>query len=822
MKVKDIIGNHSQWMPAQDYEVAEPEVSVLLPTFRRAKNGLFEAAVQSVLNQDFKNLELIIIDDASTDGTADLIAHFMRNDPRVSCIRHEYNIGLPAISEYEGYMKARGDYIAFIFDDNEWERDYVSRTINFMVRKQAKAAYGRVRSYYGDGSQYAELGVSNAGCGVSNLHFTNHIANGGVILNKEVVETVGLYDPHVVMTRLCDWNLWKRLVKKYEFFETGIAAGIEKGVMRSDSLGNSYKLNSWAVAERENFQRNNQLLPTEYSEIEINETLPQNTESCIEATRACYRFFKEKKWYHAEKRIVASNRIAIRFLVISDAFSATTDLSFGRILGKSPSIILKFAAAHTVPIYEIIQADAVILVRNLIVLNRFKSVCTALNIPCYYYADDNFLELKKSEKDPIFRQLASYWTLENMCGFSGIFVSTAALKTAMEKEKLNRDVYLLEPIMNFKETPGAWNSAPEKDPLVFAYLGNKFRDRYLLKTVLPALTALSQVRSVHLICPDRLEFDKRYSKLEHLQITQIPFSLSLEETLQRYGAYHPQYLIHCGPSISNNLYKTENALMNAVSLGAVLLASNTEQYRQSAEAGRCVVVENTVEDWSCAFERLSENQTGTKEIYARAKEYCCRRYNVDTAISTLTLALKGREEVGPFDMIERYNAVLFDIFYNNSAMLSADASPAGIMNPANRRSLTEVPLSYSGGIPNERTYYIVSKVETISKLGICFASLGIPAGQVKIQLCTQNRILRELALNFDEYVRDDWTYLMFEPIENAMNVVLSVRLKFEYEDGSDFVGVFEDSTKRSFIYRLCNKFGHPLPIKDLLYADCRE
>ena len=149
MKVEDIIKDNSEWIKNIGYESQKPIVSVLLPTFRRAKDGYFEKAVQSVLNQTFKNLELIIIDDASTDGTKNLIDHFMKIDSRIQCIRHKQNVGLPAISEYEGYVKARGEYIAFIFDDNEWEKEYISKTLSFMVRKKLKASFGVVKLYYG-------------------------------------------------------------------------------------------------------------------------------------------------------------------------------------------------------------------------------------------------------------------------------------------------------------------------------------------------------------------------------------------------------------------------------------------------------------------------------------------------------------------------------------------------------------------------------------------------------------------------------------------------------------------------------------------------
>ena len=118
VKVKDIIKN-TAWRPGGLYrESPAPMISVLLPTYRRAKHGLFRRAVKSILAQTLQNLELIIIDDASMDGTAQQIEEFMQLDGRVSCLTHPQNIGLPAISEFEGFLKSRADYLAFAFDDD--------------------------------------------------------------------------------------------------------------------------------------------------------------------------------------------------------------------------------------------------------------------------------------------------------------------------------------------------------------------------------------------------------------------------------------------------------------------------------------------------------------------------------------------------------------------------------------------------------------------------------------------------------------------------------------------------------------------------------
>ena len=133
MKVKHLIAD-SLWLPnvGQDPDV-EPAVSILLPTYCRSRDGLFQRAVRSLLEQELTNFELIIIDDGSVDGTYDLIRQFMAVDRRVHCIRHPTNVGLPAISMFEGYQRARADYLAFAFDDDVFTREGLARLLEHAV-----------------------------------------------------------------------------------------------------------------------------------------------------------------------------------------------------------------------------------------------------------------------------------------------------------------------------------------------------------------------------------------------------------------------------------------------------------------------------------------------------------------------------------------------------------------------------------------------------------------------------------------------------------------------------------------------------------------
>jgi glycosyltransferase involved in cell wall biosynthesis len=92
-----------------------PVVSVVIPAFNRA--GTIGAAVDSVLAQTFQDLELILVDDASTDDTADVLAGL--GDSRIRVIRHESNKGAGA-ARNTGIEAARGEWVAFQDSDDLW------------------------------------------------------------------------------------------------------------------------------------------------------------------------------------------------------------------------------------------------------------------------------------------------------------------------------------------------------------------------------------------------------------------------------------------------------------------------------------------------------------------------------------------------------------------------------------------------------------------------------------------------------------------------------------------------------------------------------
>ena len=95
--------------------VKSPLVSVLMLTYNRA--SYITEAINSVLSQTYKSLELIIIDDGSTDDTSLIVGNF--NDSRIEHIQHHENRGL-AVRRVESATLAKGDFVAILDSDDIW------------------------------------------------------------------------------------------------------------------------------------------------------------------------------------------------------------------------------------------------------------------------------------------------------------------------------------------------------------------------------------------------------------------------------------------------------------------------------------------------------------------------------------------------------------------------------------------------------------------------------------------------------------------------------------------------------------------------------
>lgn len=125
--------------------MAKPLVSVLMPTYKQA--SFIRRAIASLLDQNFSNWELLIIDDGSPDATPEEVAPFLR-DPRLSYHRFEKNQGLGVALNY-GLDRAQGDFIAYLPSDDVFYKNHLQSLVEVLQQNPAAIlAFSGVRHHY--------------------------------------------------------------------------------------------------------------------------------------------------------------------------------------------------------------------------------------------------------------------------------------------------------------------------------------------------------------------------------------------------------------------------------------------------------------------------------------------------------------------------------------------------------------------------------------------------------------------------------------------------------------------------------------------------
>lgn len=197
----------------------QPLVSVCMPTYRLRPMEANQRAIESVLGQTFSDFEFIIVDDGSLDGLCSLILEYQKRDPRIVLIRHEINSGLPGLRVDEALMIAQGKYIAYMFEDDEWYPHALEALVSTAQKGPEECAvYGAVDwiMHHADGQvENKILGAWDFNYGL--LKNTNYMANCAVLHPRSVLGLCGMYDPHILIRRHCDYDLWLRMGRQIPF-----------------------------------------------------------------------------------------------------------------------------------------------------------------------------------------------------------------------------------------------------------------------------------------------------------------------------------------------------------------------------------------------------------------------------------------------------------------------------------------------------------------------------------------------------------------------------------------------------------------------------
>lgn len=115
-----------------------PMVSVIMPAYNGER--FIEAAIRSVMAQTFTDWELIVIDDGSQDATVDVITRLMGEDPRITLLRNEKNLGV-ANTRNRGLDLAAGGYVALLDSDDLWYPEKLEKQVALARQTGADVVY---------------------------------------------------------------------------------------------------------------------------------------------------------------------------------------------------------------------------------------------------------------------------------------------------------------------------------------------------------------------------------------------------------------------------------------------------------------------------------------------------------------------------------------------------------------------------------------------------------------------------------------------------------------------------------------------------------
>ena len=187
------------------------KVSVIIPTYNRIQ--FIGTAIKSIINQTYKPLEIILIDDGSNDGTSDMVKKqfpfvelFYQPNSGVSCARNK------------GIKMARGDWIAFLDSDDEWLPQKLNKQTH-SIRNNPNILFFHSNEIWikdglriNQGKKHAKYG----GWIFEKCLDICRISPSSVVMHKSIFQNIGLFDEDL---QICeDYDMWLRVTARYKVF----------------------------------------------------------------------------------------------------------------------------------------------------------------------------------------------------------------------------------------------------------------------------------------------------------------------------------------------------------------------------------------------------------------------------------------------------------------------------------------------------------------------------------------------------------------------------------------------------------------------------
>jgi len=219
-------------------------VSVVIPTHNRG--AVIWRALQSVLAQTWRGLEVIVVDDASTDGTVGVLTEQTRGDSRVRLVRHAQNKGAQA-ARNTGIKVAHGQWIAFLDSDDVWLPDSLEVRLDETTRTGARVVHSECDVLEAGAKDARPFGVPPMeGRIYADLLRRPGPMFQGLLVRKEALIRIGYLDESLIAYQ--EWDTAIRLARHNTF--AYVPTPTFTYDRRSDNAISRYRLRAAVAYER--------------------------------------------------------------------------------------------------------------------------------------------------------------------------------------------------------------------------------------------------------------------------------------------------------------------------------------------------------------------------------------------------------------------------------------------------------------------------------------------------------------------------------------------------------------------------------------------
>jgi len=218
-----------------------PVISIIMPAYNSSKYII--ESIESVLQQTFSNWELLIVNDGSTDNTAEIVRKFVDLDERIKLF-NKPNGGIASSRNY-GFANAKGDFIAYLDHDDLWTSEKLALQVEaFSMRNEVDVIFGNGIVFYSNAIQESYRYDTITGFYTHRELYlkqirANYIPILSLLVRRKVLEAIGPWDESEIYQGCDDYDYWFRMARANANF-----LGLDSELFKYRKHDNNYSNNT--------------------------------------------------------------------------------------------------------------------------------------------------------------------------------------------------------------------------------------------------------------------------------------------------------------------------------------------------------------------------------------------------------------------------------------------------------------------------------------------------------------------------------------------------------------------------------------------------